>query len=210
ELSKAEKEAVGELGGVFVESLKLLHPFMPFITEHLYLELGGAGESIMISAFPTNTTVDGAMIEKFELIKEAIVGIRRAKATIDLANKRIEKAFVKPNKPMDEAAKKFIANLAKCDTIEFVTEKPSGCAADVSENLECFIEITAEAKEALLSRLSKQKEKSEKELAKLDGMLKNEKFVANAPKELIEENTKNANELREKLAKIEAEISSLV
>ncbi len=209
ELSKAEKEAVGELGGVFVESLKLLHPFMPFITEHLYKELGGKCESIMISEFPTNTEKDNIVIEKFELIKEAIVGIRRAKATIDLANKRIEKAFVKPNKPMSEEAKKFIANLAKCETIEFVAEKPNGCAADVSENLECFIEITAEAKEALLSRLGKQKEKSEKELAKLDGMLKNEKFVANAPKELIEENTKNANELREKLAKIETEISSL-
>jgi valyl-tRNA synthetase len=209
ELSKAEKEAVGELGGVFVESLKLLHPFMPFITEHLYKELGGADESIMISAFPTNTVVDSAILEKFELIKEAIVGIRRAKATIDLANKRIEKAFVKPNKPMDEAAKEFIANLAKCETIEFVNEKPSGCAADVSENLECFIEITAEAKEALLSRLAKQKEKSEKELAKLDGMLGNEKFVANAPKELIEENTKAANDLRDKILKIEVEIFSL-
>ncbi len=209
ELSKAEKEAVGELGGVFVESLKLLHPFMPFITEYLYKELGGTDESIMISEFPKNTAVDKAIIEKFELIKEAIVGIRRAKATIDLANKRIEKAFIKPNKPINEAAKKFIANLAKCDTIEFVTEKPNGSAADVSENLECFIEITAEAKEALLLRLAKQKEKSEKELAKLEGMLKNEKFISNAPKELIEENTKNANELREKLAKIEAEISSL-
>ncbi len=110
---------------------------------------------------------------------------------------------------MDEAAKRFIANLAKCETIEFVSEKPNGCAADVSENLECFIEITAEAKEALLSRLAKQKEKSEKELARLDGMLKNEKFVANATKELIEKNTKNANSIREKLAKIEAEIASL-
>lgn len=209
ELSKAEKEAVGELGGIFVESLKLLHPFMPFITEYLYKELGGSAKSIMISRFPSNTAIDEDVIEKFELIQEAIIGIRRAKATIDLANKRIEKAYIKSSKPLDESAKKFIANLAKCDVIEYVSEKPNGCAADVSENIECFIEITAEAKEALLSRLTKQKEKSEKELAKLDGMLKNEKFVANAPKELIEENTKNANELREKLSKINAELSSL-
>ncbi len=208
ELSKAEKEAVGELGGVFVESLKLLHPFMPFITEYLYTELGGADESIMISAFPNDMAVDMDIIEKFELIKEAIVSVRRAKATIDLANKRIEKAYIKSNKPLDEAAKKFISNLAKCEVVEYVERKPSGCAADVSTNLESFIEITAEAKEALISRLTKQKEKSEKELAKLDGMLKNEKFVANAPKELIEENTKNANELREKLVKIEAEMES--
>jgi valyl-tRNA synthetase len=209
ELSKAQKEAVGELGGVFVESLKLLHPFMPFITEYLYKELGGKSESIMISRFPKSAAADTAIIEKFELIKEAIVSVRRAKATIDLANKKIEKAYIKPNKQIDDSAKKFIANLAKCETIEFVSQKPANCAADVSENLESFIEITSEAKEALLSRLAKQKEKIEKELAKLDGMLKNEKFMANAPKELVEENTRAANELKERLAKVLAEISSL-
>jgi valyl-tRNA synthetase len=209
ELSKAQKEAVGELGGVFVESLKLLHPFMPFITEYLYKELGGKSESIMISRFPKSAAADTAIIEKFELIKEAIVSVRRAKATIDLANKKIEKAYIKPNRQIDDSAKKFITNLAKCEMIEFVSQKPANCAADVSENLESFIEITSEAKEALLSRLAKQKEKTEKELAKLDGMLKNEKFMANAPKELVEENTRAANELKERLAKVLAEISSL-
>ncbi len=209
ELSKAEKEAVGELGGVFMESLKLLHPFMPFITEYLYKELGGESESIMISRFPADTRIDSEIIERFELIKEAIVSVRRAKATIDLANKKIEKAYIKPNKRIDDSAKKFITNLAKCETIEFVSQKPANCAADVSENLESFIEITSEAKEALLSRLAKQKEKTEKELAKLDGMLKNEKFMANAPKELVEENTKAANELKNRLEKVIAEISSL-
>jgi valyl-tRNA synthetase len=97
ELSKADKNSIVELGAIFKEAMKLLHPFMPFITEHLYHELSGTsledGESIMLMKFPAKTKKRKEEA-KFEIIMDAIVSIRRAKVLVDLANQKIQKALI--------------------------------------------------------------------------------------------------------------------
>ena len=86
ELSKADKGSIVELGAIFKEAMKLLHPFMPFITEYLYHELSGTsledGSSIMIMSYPTKTKKRKEEA-KFEIIMDAIVSIRRAKVLVD-------------------------------------------------------------------------------------------------------------------------------
>ena len=211
ELSKADKSAVGELGSIFKESLKLLHPFMPFVTEHLYLALSDETQkSIMISPFPQNLPVFEEEVE-FELIKQAVISIRRAKTAAGAANKKTDLAYILPNSNVvvkDENVK-FIAQLSKCTEVQIVSEKPENCAVDVSQDMQTFAPMNEEEKQALRIRLEGQMAKLQKELDKLNGMLKNEKFVANAPKELIEQNQKAADELEIRIKAMSEELSAL-
>ena len=211
ELSKADKASVAELGSIFKASMKLLHPFMPFITENLYrrLSLGELedSESIMVQAYPEVSEVDEAIIKEFDLIMEAIVSVRRCKTLIDKGNQKIEKASVKVPAGSDIAMMKpFIEKLGKVEELSFVDAKIANCVTDVSDNLETFISTDDIDMSAIIAKLTKQKEKLEKEVNKLNGMLNNERFVANAPEQVIAENRKALAEASEKMAKVEAEL----
>jgi valyl-tRNA synthetase len=215
ELSKADKESIRELGAIYKESLKLLHPFMPFISEHLYHELSGTSleegaESIMVMRYPTDTTRDETIESVFALVIEAIVSIRRAKATVDLGGE-IDRVAIKLNDTsIDlESAKKYIQRLARVKEVAFVSEKEPNSVADVSDNLEVYIPLEGIDLAPIISRLKNQKTKLEKEVQKLRGMLSNEKFVANAPEAVVEENRKGLEAAEEKLAKVESELKGL-
>ncbi len=99
ELSKADKKSIKELGSIFKEAMKLLHPISPFISEYLYQKLSGTNlkesSSIMVQNYPIPKSRDLQTEKVFGLVIEAIVSIRRAKANVDLGNKRVEKAYIK-------------------------------------------------------------------------------------------------------------------
>jgi len=144
ELSKASKESVSELGSIFKESLKLLHPFMPFITENLYQRLSGTElndtESIMVMTYPKITEIDEEIATQFNLAIEAIVSVRRCKTLIEKGNQKIEKASIKFSKEADTSLlKPFIERLGKVEDLTFVTEKLENCVTDVSDSLETMI-----------------------------------------------------------------------
>ena len=217
ELSKAEKSSVKELGSIFKEALKLLNPFMPFISEYLYHKLSDTelktSPSIMISKYPKFKEQDKNIEKIFSLLIESIVGIRRAKSLIDLGNSKIEKAYIKFNdkKIKDEIKTymNFIMMLAKCEQIEFSEEKLPKAICDVSENLEIFITLENVDLSGILTRLENQKNKLEKESFKLNSMLSNEKFIANAPKEVVEQNKEALENLKIQLEKISVELQNL-
>jgi len=213
ELSKADKASVSELGSIFKASMKLLHPFMPFITENLYMRLSEEsledGESIMVKAYPTVSEADDEVIKQFDLIMEAIVSVRRCKTLIDKGNQKIEKASIKMPSGSDlEMMKPFIEKLGKVEELTFVEEKLENSVTDVSDNLETFISTDDVDMSAIIAKLSKQKEKLEKEIAKLNGMLNNERFVANAPEQVIADNKQALADASDKMAKVEAELQS--
>jgi valyl-tRNA synthetase len=211
ELSKASKESVSELGSIFKASLKLLHPFMPFITENLYQRLSGTkldeAESIMVMPYPKVEEIDEEIATQFNLAIEAIVSVRRCKTLIEKGNQKIEKASIKFSHKADTTLlKPFIEKLGKVEEITFVTQKPQNCVTDVSDNLETLISTDDIDMSAIIAKLSKQKEKIEKEINKLSGMLNNEKFVANAPEHVISENKKALQDAQEKMKKVVAEL----
>lgn len=214
ELSKAQKSSVVELGAIFKEAMKLLHPFMPFITEHLYQTLSAScleeSESIMIKPYPANTKQDTEIEQLFERIIEAIVSIRRAKATIDMGNQRIKEAYIKKdtNENLDKALP-FIELLAKCDKVSFTDEKIANAARDVSDNLEVFIPLSGIDLSPIIARLESQKSKLQKEVDKLSNMLSNERFVANAPQNVVEQNKNALKDAQAKLTKVSEELESL-
>ena len=207
ELSKADKGSVRELGAIFKEAMRLLSPFMPFISEYLFHELSGSNlesaSSIMIEAYPQANERDLQIEKTFELVIEAIVAIRRAKATIEQGNSKIPKAFIKLNgKENLTEATNYISLLAKCEQIEFCDAKIENAARDVSENLEVFVPLEGVDMSAVIMRLRSQKTKLEKEIAKLSSMLNNEKFVASAPQAVVETNREGLQSAQEKFAKV--------
>ncbi|WP_320036329.1 valine--tRNA ligase [Halarcobacter sp.] len=214
EYSKASKDSITELGAVFKETLKMISPFMPFISDFLYHKLSGTsleeGDSVMIMNFPKDIKKDENIENMFAIIEEAITAIRRAKVVIDMGNSKIAKAYVKLDSSIDtEVAKPFIEKLAKVENIEFVDTKQENSITDVSDNLEVYIPTGEIDMTPIINKLTKQKEKLEKEISKLSGMLSNERFVANAPANVIEENKAGLASAEEKLAKVEAELKTL-
>ena len=214
ELSKADKGSVRELGAIFKEAMRLLSPFMPFISEYLFHELSGSNlestSSIMIEAYPQANERDMQIEKTFELVIEAIVAIRRAKATIEQGNSKIAKAFIRlnGNKNLTEATK-YISLLAKCEQIEFCDAKIENAARDVSENLEVFVPLEGVDMSAVIMRLRSQKTKLEKEIVKLSSMLNNEKFVASAPQAVVEANREGLSSATQKLEKVDSELANL-
>lgn len=214
ELSKAQKSAVKELGAIFKEAMKLLNPFMPFLSEYLWHELSGTSlqnsDSIMIMPYPKATKQNSEIEAKFSLIIESIVAIRRAKATIDLGNSKIPLAYIKLNEKINlENELEFIKLLAKCEDVKFVDNKVTDAVADVSQNLSVFVPLSGVDLSEILKRLNAQKTKLEKEILKLEGMLKNEKFIANAPAEVVQTNREGLENAKDQLSKVENEIRSL-
>jgi len=215
ELSKADKASVVELGAIFKEAMKLLHPFMPFITEHLYHELSGTsledGESIMLMRFPTKIK-QRKEEAKFEIIMDAIVSIRRAKVLVDLANQKIEKAFVK----IDGISEKdkimmlpFITRLAKVTDVVFTESKIENAVSDIADKCETFIPTDSIDLTPIINKLTKQDEKLQKEIAKLEGMLNNERFVANAPEDVLTKNRTQLADAQAKQVKVLEQLNSL-
>lgn len=214
ELSKADKEAIPELGAIFREAMKLLHPYMPFISEHLYQKLGGQkleeSDSIMILPYPEANWRDEAIESSFEVIIDAIVSARRLKATLELASQRIPRLFIQTDKRVDEALlARFLPRLAKVESIALVSSKQPGCVVDVGEKCEVSLSVAGLDLQPIITRLEKQQEKLQKEVGKLSGMLNNEKFVANAPANVLEQNRQALADAESKLAKVESELQTL-
>ena len=214
ELSKSSKESIPELGAIFKESMKLLHPYMPFITEYLYHSLSGTSlddsDSVMIMTYPEAGEVNEEIEKEFEAIMDTIVAIRRAKALVDLGNQKIESAFIKPNKQMDaELIAPFIEKLGKVEKIEFVDAKVPNAISDVSDYVEVYIPTASIDLTPIISRLEKQQEKLQKEVGKLNGMLNNERFVANAPEDVIAKNREELEAAKDKMSKVSEQLTSL-
>ncbi|TLD85098.1 valine--tRNA ligase [Helicobacter sp. MIT 11-5569] len=215
ELSKADKDSIVELGAIFKESLLLLHPYMPFISDYLWHRLDGTAleesGSVMVRPYPNFSYANAENFATFGLIVDSIVALRRAKATIDLANQKIAKAYVNVKIPqsMQNLFTSYVCKLAKVESLEIVSQKVPNCIVDITEKLEVYLPIADIDLSSIIARLEKQAQKTQKEIDKLENMLKNEKFVANAPKEVLESNKNALIEQEQKLLKINQELKVL-
>ena len=216
ELAKAQKESIAELGSVMIEAMKLLHPYMPFLTESLYHTLRGSelesSESIMITRYPSEVSQDSAIEQDYAHIKDAIVSLRRAKALIDLANKPIELAYIATDMPLNPAALQAICKLAKVGAIECVDTKARNgldkdCVADIGSLVKSYLPLQGIDLAPIITRLNNQNLKLEKEITKLQALESNEKFKANAPKEVLESNATALAEAKAKQAEVLAQLA---
>ncbi|MGX2982852.1 valine--tRNA ligase [Helicobacter sp. 23-1045] len=216
EAVKAQKEAVFEVGAILRETMKLLHPFMPFVSEFVWQSLRGSeienADSIMIERFPeceNSVSANLSVNSNFEVIRDIVTTIRRAKISIDLANKPISTAFIKANLNDTNLAEIFIKKLAKCDKIDFVKSKMPNCIFEIGESCEVYIPANAVDLGALTAKLEAKMLKTQKEITKLELVLNNANFIKNAPKNLVDSNQNALNEANSRLNKITEELQNL-
>ena len=172
--------------------LKLLHPFIPFITEKIYLELPKHDESIMISAWPEKTQDYETESNEMEEVIKIIGSIRNARNEKKVPdNKKIViKIFPTKNKQLFKVASGYIKKLCLAsDVLSISSEEPSQGAINLTFNdckvilpLESMVDMGEEK-----ARREKEIESVKFEIARSEGMLSNPKFVEKAPAALVEQ-----------------------
>ena len=196
--------AIWTLKTVLIDALKMLHPFIPFVTEEIFCNLQDKEESIMISAWPVyHAEREFAAEEKeVELIKEAVRQIRNVRTSMNVPpSKKATVYVVSENEDVRaifEKSRVFFATLGYASQV-IVQNDRTGIADDAVSAViphavlyMPFADLVDIEKE--LARLNAEKERLDKEVARVEGMLSNERFMSKAPQAKIdEEKAKLAN-----------------
>ncbi|NIQ95086.1 MAG: valine--tRNA ligase [Desulfuromonadales bacterium] len=207
---KAKAGAQSVLFTVLEQLLRLLHPFMPFITEEIWQALPGErpAESIMQAAYPDGAElpVDEAGAEKMELIMEVVKGIRNIRGEMDVAPSRQVTAVLDCKSEVSAAVmaegEGYIKALARVDDLSYGAgvERPAQAATQVAGDVEVLLPlaglIDVEEEE---KRLDKEIAKAQKDVDFFTKKLSNEKFVANAPPQVLEKDRGKLAAAEEKL-----------
>ena len=190
--------------------LRLLHPFMPFITEELWQHLAPRkdGESIMTQLIPDAKDADESAIARFETLKEVIAGVRGIRLKKQIANKTPLRLLVKGE--MDHSLDCILVKMANLEEIAAVEEKPGAAASfmvgatEFSVPLESSINVEEE-----LKKLNADLKYYEGFLAQVEKKLSNERFVSNAPEKVVALERKKQSDATEKIAAIKSAIAAL-
>ena len=212
----AKVQAQQVLCYVLTEMLKLLHPFMPFITEEIWQALPHEGEYLMLQKWPEYRAElsfpeeEGAM----ELVMEAISAVRTRRAEMNVPpSKKARLTVVTDQTAVFELGIPFLKRLAYADAVEIVTEAPSDAGAMVSA-------VTHEARmfmpmsdlvdmEKEKARMEKELGKNKAELEKLETKLQNPGFINKAPANVVAAEQERAEKLKSLIAKLEEQLSAM-
>ncbi|MBR5944734.1 MAG: class I tRNA ligase family protein, partial [Lachnospiraceae bacterium] len=215
----SQNAALWTLKTTLIGALKLLHPYMPFITEEIFQNLQDEEESIMISKWPEyDEAMNFAKEESdIETIKEAVRGIRNVRTEMNVAPSRKAAVYVVSEsediKRTFTEGKLFFASLAYASEVNVQSDK-TGIADDavsvVINGATLYIpfaelvDISAE-----IERLKKEAARLEGEIKRADGMLKNEKFVSKAPAAKIQEEKDKLEKYTNMLAQVNNRLQQL-
>ena len=217
---KSQGAALWTLKTALIDALKLLHPYMPFITEEIFGNIQSEEESIMVSSWPVYR--EDRNFEKEErqigLIKEAVRQIRNVRTGMNVPPSKKAHVFVVSTDPEAAAAfeegKLFFSSLAGASDVT-VQENRDGIAEDavsvVIPNAVLYIPFTELVDLSQeIERLKKEEKRLEGELARVNGMLGNEKFLSRAPEKKIAEEkaklekyTQMMEQVKERLGQLE-------
>jgi valyl-tRNA synthetase len=220
EMSKIELPDQGLRNGVLWcllhtldTSLRMLHPFMPFVTEEIWQKIGTSTpdpgtdkttvhNSIMVSPFPKNLPYDKSAENDMSYIIEAITGIRTIRGELNINPSLKLNAFIKPYSMAAENILHdnigYIKSLARLETVMIGQDvrKPQGAATAVKGSMEIFVPLKGVLNiEAELDRLMKEGKKVEASIMSLNKKLFNDDFLQKAPKDVIDKEKAKYDEL---------------
>ncbi len=221
---KSQNAALYTLKTVLIDSLKLLHPYMPFITEEIYCTLteddaDREKESIMITSWPVyrEDRVFEAEEKDMEILMAAVKGIRNVRAEMNVAPSRKANVYVVSTdadiRKAFETSKLFFTHLAYanesfiCDTKDGIDTNAVSvviAGAEIYIPLAELIDISAE-----IARLEKEENRLLGEVARVDGMLGNERFISKAPAEKIAEEKQKKEKYTQMLETVRERLVSL-
>ena len=216
--ANAKSAALYTLTYVLEKILKLLHPYMPFITEEIYTHLPTVEGCIIVSEWPKYNEEDNMAEEEdmMNLLMEGIRSIRNVRAEMNVPPSKKAKLIIIPSEEKIEAielGKDYFITLASASNVEIAKDKsnvPEDAVGVVIDGVEIFIPLNELVDfEKEIERLSKEKKKLEGEIKRVNGKLANQGFLAKAPESLIEEEKAKKEKFEEMIKSVEERLTNL-
>ena len=217
--NQGKTAALWTLKNVLTDALKLLHPYMPFVTEEIFCTVQSEEESIMVSDWPVYREERNFAKEEsaIELMKEAVRGIRNVRTQMNVAPSRKAAVYVVSAKEevrnVFREGRLFFTSLAGASEVA-IQEDRSGIADDavsvVIPNATLYIpfaELVDIGQE--IERLTKEKKRLAGELARVNGMLGNERFLSKAPEAKVAEERAKLEKYEQMMAQVESRLAQL-
>jgi len=193
--------------------LKVLHPFMPFITEeiwHYLRENKDPKDALIVASWPELEKSDSALLEEFEKVQDVVGNIRNVRKQKNIPNKNELELKVKLNNKLKGNYDSVVAHLCNISSIEQVDEKIENAFSFISNGNEYFIPFSEEID------VEAEKKKIEEDLNYTKGFLKsvekklsNERFVNNAPEQVVASEKKKQSDAEAKIKILEEKLTSL-
>ncbi|CEI71699.1 valine--tRNA ligase [Romboutsia hominis] len=214
----AKQTALYTLTYVLEKILKLLHPYMPFITEEIYTHLPTVEGSIVVAQWPHYTEEDNMAKEEemMNLTMDGIRNIRNVRAEMNVPPSKKAKVIIVPTaekKEAMEAGRDYFVTLASASVVEIVDNEagiPEDAVSVVIDGVKIFIpldELVDFTKE--LDRLNKEKAKLEGEIKRVNGKLSNQGFLAKAPESLVNEEKAKKEKFEEMMKSVLERIENI-
>ncbi|MCI6152788.1 valine--tRNA ligase [Fusobacterium perfoetens] len=198
--------------------MRLLHPFMPFLTEEIWQIIKVSGETVMLQKYPVcdEKLVDENVDKAFEYIQEIVSSLRNIRAEAGISPAKFAKVVIKSSNENElniiKENYKFITKLCNLEEIAYGKdiEKPTQSGFRVAKDSEVYMVLTGLLDiDAEIKKLEAQLEKVSKELEKINAKLSNEKFTSKAPAHILERDRRIQKEYQDKYDKILENIKEL-
>ena len=193
-------------------NLKLLHPFMPFLTEEIWQHISERTpeQALIVAEYPKITSVNTTLIADFDFATDVISGIRTIRKDKNIPFKEMIELRVINNEKASNYFDSIIMKLGNITDLEYVTEKVDGALSYRVKSNEYFIPITGNIDvEAEIAKLTEELNYTKGFLKSVQSKLSNDKFVAGAPEQVIANERKKEADALSKIATIEQSISGL-
>ena len=212
----AKEQAQQVLCHVLTQILKLLHPFMPFITEEIWQALPHEGDFLMLQSWPEYDAALNFPEEEraMELVMDAIKAIRARRSEMNVPpSKKAELTVVTEDQAVFAAGIPFLQRLANASQVNITAQPPvslDGLVSVVTSAAKLYIPLAELVDlEAERARLAKEIEKAEKYLASIEKKLSNEKFVSKAPEAVVQRERDNLDKTRALIAQLKESAAAL-
>ncbi|MDJ0645651.1 MAG: class I tRNA ligase family protein, partial [Flavobacteriaceae bacterium] len=198
---------------IFENNLKLLHPFMPFLTEEIwhYIAKRNPDEALIVADYPMVEEADESLIKEFDFVSEVVSGIRTIRKEKNIAFKNTIDFSILNNESVSNKFDPVIKKMGNIENLSYTTEKLDGALRFRVKSNEYFIPISSDSidVEEEIKKLTEELNYTEGFLQSVQKKLANERFVNNAPEQVVANEKKKEADALAKIETIKASLASL-